>query len=78
VFLLIWLKLIFSEGYRACNERKAQKAFPVGTRGHPKYSNATELGFKTICRVGSDNQPAVFRQKNMLPNRFVFCSYLFA
>jgi hypothetical protein len=42
-------------GYRACNERKAQKTFPVGTRGHSKYSNATELGFKTVL-------PRWFRQ----------------
>jgi len=52
VFLLIWLKLIFSDSEvageqrdRACHERQSQKTLPVGTWGHTQYSTLTLNNF---------------------------------
>src|SRR5260221_4980677 len=76
VFLLIWLKLIFSEsevaGYKATGQvtsERRKKPFQLA-RGAMRYSkNATELGFKTIL-------PQSLRQSiyGVPPNEHIFLS----
>src|SRR5205807_7059802 len=81
VFLLIWLKLIFSEsevaGYRATGQvtrERRKKPFQLARGAIELLQNATEPGFKTILSQ-SFRQNLGAHQMNTLESLFYFCSY---
>src|ERR1700682_27108 len=69
VFLLIWLKLIFSEsevaGYKATGQvtrERRKKPFQLARGAIEILQNATELGFKTILPRWFRQSTRVFRR----------------
>src|SRR3954463_7916801 len=80
VFLLIWLKLIFSEsevaGYRATGQvtrERRKKPFQLA-RGAIGYSK-TRLGTGGYKTIFGPFVPTIKFQKVHLANAFCFCSY---
>src|SRR6266436_2535778 len=76
VFLLIWLKLIFSEsevvGYKATGQvtrERRKKPFQLA-RGAIEHSKTLQNpDSRRSCRVGSDNQRSLFRKWGCCPAR---------